>query len=150
MDELTIIVVTEMGIRKFDLKTEDGNVNIVRGYYQYDQNGSLQNRSTVSYPADFWQYTEEGYLIFEGSCFSDENYILTVSDTPEHTMLRLWMKSAGNITESISCQLAMGKTTCFSVIGARTILGIWTFTIYLTGSIQCRTASQCLTWRMKI
>ena len=89
MDELTIIVVMEMGIRKFDLKTEDGNVNIVRGYYQYDQNGSLQNRSTVSYPADFWQYTEEGYLIFEGSYFLDENYILTLSDTPEHTMLRI-------------------------------------------------------------
>lgn len=28
MDELTIIVVMEMGIRKFDLKTEDGSVNI--------------------------------------------------------------------------------------------------------------------------
>ena len=89
MDELTIIVVMEMGIRKFDMKTEDGSVNIVRGYYQYDQNGSLQNRSTVSYPADFWQYTEEGYLIFEGSYFSDESYILTLSDTPEHTMLRI-------------------------------------------------------------
>lgn len=86
---LTMIVVMEMGIRKFDLKTEDGNVNIVRGYYEYDQNGSLQNRSTVSYPADFWQYTEEGYLIFEGSSFSEENYILTLSDTPEHTMLRI-------------------------------------------------------------
>lgn len=89
MDELTIIVVMEMGIRKFNLKTEDGSVNIVRGYYQYDQNGSLQSRSTVSYPADFWQYTEEGYLIFEGSYFSDESYILTLSDTPEHTMLRI-------------------------------------------------------------
>ena len=89
MDEVTIIVVMEVGIRKFDLKTEDGSVNIVRGYYQYDQNGSLQNRSTVSYPADFWQYTEEGYLIFEGSYFSDESYILTLSDTPEHTMLRI-------------------------------------------------------------
>lgn len=85
----TIIVVMETGIRKFDLKTKDGSVNIVRGYYQYDQNGSLQNRSTVSYPADFWQYTEEGYLIFEGSYFSDESYILTLSDTPEHTMLRI-------------------------------------------------------------
>jgi hypothetical protein len=88
-DELTIIVVMEMGIRQFDLKTEDGNVTIVRGYYQYDQNGSLQNRSTVSYPADFWQYTEEGYLIFGGSYVSDESYILTLSDTPEHTMLRI-------------------------------------------------------------
>ncbi len=87
--ELRIIAVMEMGIRKFDFKTEDGNVNIVRGYYQYDQNGYLKNRSTVSYPADFWQYTEEGYLIFEGSYFSDESYILTLSDTPEHTMLRI-------------------------------------------------------------
>ncbi len=87
--ELMIIVVMEMGIRKFDLETKDGSVNIVRGYYQYDQNGSLQNRSTVSYPVNFWQYTEEGYLVFEGSCFSDEGYILTLSDTPEHTMLRV-------------------------------------------------------------
>lgn len=87
--ELTIIVIMEMGIRKFDLKTEDGKVNIVRGYYQYNQNGCLKNRSTVSYPADFWQYTEEGYLIFEGSYFSDESYILTLSDTSEHTMLRI-------------------------------------------------------------
>lgn len=87
--ELTIIVVMEMGIRKFDLKTEDGNVTVVRGYYQYDQNGRLQNRSTVSYPADFWQYTEEGYLIFEGNYFSDESYVLTLSDAPEHTVIRI-------------------------------------------------------------
>lgn len=89
IDELTIIMVMEMGIRKFDLKTEGGSVNITRGYYQYDQNGSLQNRSTVSYPADFWQYTEEGYLIFEGRYFFDESYILTLSDTSEHAMLRI-------------------------------------------------------------
>ena len=87
--ELTIIVIMGMGIRKFDLKTEDGNVNIVRGYYQYDQNGCLKNRSAVSYPADFWQYSEEGYLIYEGSCFSVEGYILTLSATREHTMLRI-------------------------------------------------------------
>ena len=86
---LTIIVIIDFGFRKFDLKTEDGNVNIVRGYYQYDQDGCFQNRSTVSYPADIWQYTEEGYLLFEGSYFSDENYVLTLSDTPEHTALRV-------------------------------------------------------------
>ena len=86
---LTIIVIKDFGFRKFDLKTEDGNVSIVRGYYQYDQDGCLQNRSTVSYPADIWQYTEEGYLLFEGSYFSDENYVLTLSDTPEHTALRV-------------------------------------------------------------
>ena len=86
---LAIIVIKDFGFRKFDLKTEDGNVNIVRGYYQYDQDGCLQNRSTVSYPADIWQYTEEGYILFEGSYFSDENYVLTLSDTPEHTALRV-------------------------------------------------------------
>lgn len=88
-DRLTIIVIMESGFRKFDLETHDGNVNIVRGYYQYDQNGCLQNRNTVSYPADSWQYTEEGYLIFEGNYFSDENSVLTLSDTPEHTVLRV-------------------------------------------------------------
>ena len=87
--ELTIIVITETGFRKFDLNTEDGNVNIASGYYQYDQNGSLQNRGTVSYPADFWQYTEEGYIIFEGSYFSDENFALTLSDTSECMALRV-------------------------------------------------------------
>ena len=86
---LTIIVIKDFGFRKFDLKTEDGSVNIVRGYYQYDQNGCLQNRDTVRYPADIWWYTEEGYLIFEGSYFSDENFVLTLSDTSEHTALRV-------------------------------------------------------------
>lgn len=86
---LTIIVIEDFGFRKFDLKAEDGSVNIVRGYYQYDQSGHLQNRSKVSYPADLWQYTEEGYLLFEGSYFSDENYVFTLSDEPEHTALRV-------------------------------------------------------------
>lgn len=86
---LTIIVITDFGFRKFDLETEGGNVNIVRGYYQYDRNGCLRNRSTVSYQADIWQYTEDGYLIFEGSYFGDENYVLTLSDTSEHTALRV-------------------------------------------------------------
>lgn len=85
----TIIVITELGFRKFDLKTENGKVTIVRGYYQYDRNGHLENRNTVSYPADLWQYTEEGYLIFEGNYFSDENYVLTLSDESEHTALRI-------------------------------------------------------------
>ena len=87
--EAMVIVVTESGFRKFDLKTEGGRVNIVRGYYEYDLEGCLQNRSTVQYQADLWQYTEEGYLIFEGSYFSEENYVFTLSDTSEQTALRV-------------------------------------------------------------
>ena len=86
---LIIIVIKDFGFRKFDLETESGNVMIVRGYYQYDKNGCPQNRNTVSYPADIWQYTEEGYLLFEGSYFSNENYVLTLSAAPEHTALRV-------------------------------------------------------------
>lgn len=88
-DEITIIVTIESGFRKFDLKTENGNVNIVRGYYQYGQNGDLKNQNMVSYSADFWQYTEEGYLIFEGSYFLDEDFALTLSDAQEYTALRV-------------------------------------------------------------
>ena len=88
-DKLTIIVIKDFGFRIFDLETENGSVNIVRGYYQHDQNGCLRNISTVRYPADIWQYTEEGYLLFEGSYFSTENYVLTLSDTPERTALRV-------------------------------------------------------------
>ncbi len=86
---LIIIVIQDLGFRKFDLETKDGNVNIVRGYYQYDQNGCPRNKSTVSYPADIWQYTEEGYLIFEGSYFSEEDFVLTLSEGSEHTVLRV-------------------------------------------------------------
>ena len=69
-DKISIIVILGLGFRKFDLTTEAGNVNVVRGYYQYDKDGCLENRNTVSYLADKWQYTEEGYLLFEGSYFS--------------------------------------------------------------------------------
>lgn len=86
--ELAITVVTYLGFRIFDLKTEGGNVNIVRGYYQY-VNGNLKNISTAAFIADAWQYTEEGYLLFEGSAFSESYYVLLLSDVPEQAALRV-------------------------------------------------------------
>lgn len=87
--ELTIIVLTNTkGFTKYDLKTSDGSVDIVRGYYQYE-NGHLENKSTFRYPADVWQYTDEGYLLFGGNWFSDESYVLTLSDTTEYSALRV-------------------------------------------------------------
>ena len=52
-DKITIIVIMELGFYKYDLTTEGGVVNVVKGYYQYDKDGYLQNRSTVNYLADF-------------------------------------------------------------------------------------------------
>lgn len=63
-------------------------MDVVRGYYQY-VNGRLENRSTVSYPVDSWEYTKEGYLLFEGSHYSEIYYALSLSDEPEHTALRV-------------------------------------------------------------
>ncbi len=88
-DKITIIVIMELGFYKYDLTTEGGVVNVVKGYYQYDKDGYLQNRSTVNYLADKWQYTEDGYLLFEGSYFLEENYVLTLSDTQEQAAIRI-------------------------------------------------------------
>lgn len=87
--ELTIIVVTSSGgLKKYDLHTADGAVDIVRGYYQYS-NGILENMGTVSYPAESWEYTEEGYLLFEGNYYSEGYYVLSLSAEPEYMALRV-------------------------------------------------------------
>ena len=87
--QMTVFVFDGAGFHKYDLQTWDGYVNVNREYDQYDENGQLQEKNEGSYPADFWQYTEEGYLFFGGSYFSDENYILTLSDASEYTALRI-------------------------------------------------------------
>lgn len=77
------------GFRKYDFHTENGKVNIVRGYYGFDRNGNFLREDTVSYPADLWQYTEEGYLVFAGSWYADDYYIISLADEPEHAALRV-------------------------------------------------------------
>ncbi len=87
--ELTVIAVAwSGGFTKYDLKTTDGRVDVIRGYYQ-NINGELKNMSTVSYPAEEWQYTKEGYLLFEGSYYSESYYTLSLSDMTEHVALRV-------------------------------------------------------------
>ena len=43
----------------------------------------------ISYPAESWEYTKEGYLLFEGSYYSESYYVLSLSEEPEHTALRV-------------------------------------------------------------
>lgn len=87
--DITIIEVGYLGgFVKYDLHTKDGNVDVVRSYYNYE-NGSLQRKVTGSYQAEYWNYTEEGYLMFSGVWFSEELYILTLSGVEEHTALRV-------------------------------------------------------------
>lgn len=86
---MAMIVFTRAGFHMYDLKTEDGHVNVARQCYQYDQSGQPQKKSETRYLADLWQYTEEGYLFFTGNYFSDENYVLTLSDATEYAALRV-------------------------------------------------------------
>lgn len=87
--DCTVIVTGDSGFWIFDLQTENGTVNVVRTYYQFDESGCIKNTDTVSYTADFWQYTQEGYFLFSGNYFSNEDFVLTMSDASEHTALRV-------------------------------------------------------------
>ena len=87
--EITILEVSYLGgYVKYDLHTKDGNVDVVRSYYKYE-NGDIQREVTGSYQAEYWNYTEEGYLMFYGVWFSEELYVLTLSGAEEHTALRV-------------------------------------------------------------
>ena len=87
--KLTIIVVDSWeAFITYDMESIGGNVNITKANHRLDQNGDFQMVGSISYPASFWHYTEEGYLIFEGSYCSEE-YVLTLSDTAEHTAIRV-------------------------------------------------------------
>ena len=87
--EITILEVGYLGeFVKYDLHTKDGNVDVVRSYYGYE-NGDIQKEVTGRYQAEYWNYTEEGYLMFSGVWFSEELYVLTLSGAEEHTALRV-------------------------------------------------------------
>ncbi len=87
--EITIIEVSYLpGFVKYDLQTKDGNVDVVRSHYKYE-NQKLQKNTTGSYQAEYWNYTEEGYLMFSGVWYSEDLYILTLSGVEENTALRV-------------------------------------------------------------
>ena len=87
--EITIIIVSyQDDFIRYNLKTQDGNVDIERSYYKYE-NGYFEKKSTDNYSADMWQYTNEGYLIFDGNWYCEESYVLSLSDVPECTASKL-------------------------------------------------------------
>lgn len=80
---LTVFVVSAYDrFTKYDLHTEKGTLETVKTYYQYND-GAFENKSRVSFPADSWQYTEEGYFLFTGKSSSAQSLVLTMSDDTE-------------------------------------------------------------------
>lgn len=87
--EQTIIEVNYLGgFIKYDLYTKNGNVDVIRSYYEYE-NGSMKKLVSSSYTAKDWKYTKDGYILFSGSWVSEELYLLTLSETEEHTAFRV-------------------------------------------------------------
>ena len=87
--EITIFEISYLGgFVKYDLHTKGGNVDVARSYYKYE-NGNMKREVIGNYQAEYWNYTEEGYLMFSGVWFSEELYVLTLSGAEEHTALRV-------------------------------------------------------------
>ncbi len=77
------------GFQKYDFHTKDGAVDVDRSFYQYITDKKFSVRDTVKYRADLWQYTQEGYLLFAGSYFSEDYYIVSLAEAPEHAAVRV-------------------------------------------------------------
>lgn len=83
-----LVIGTAERFTKYELDTTNGMVDVLKETYQYNNN-RFENAAAVNYIADSWQYTEEGYLIFTGSSYSEESYVLTMSDVTEAVALRV-------------------------------------------------------------
>jgi len=87
--EVTIIQVTYSGgFVIYHLCAENGTVDVAKSYYEYEA-GQIEKIATGSYVASNWNYTEDGYLMFSGSWFSETLYVLTLSDAKENIAFRV-------------------------------------------------------------
>ena len=87
--EVTIIQVSDLGgFSVYHLQTENGVVHVKRCYYGY-KDGIMKIEDEGEYQTDYWRYTDDGYLIFSGTYFSEELYVLTLSSAEEHVAFRI-------------------------------------------------------------
>lgn len=86
---MTVVEVTKNGsctIR--NMETQDGNVNIIRSYYVYEE-GEMDQSSEDIYRAESWEYTENGYLMFSGWLAFEGSYEVTRDKMMEYTAYRV-------------------------------------------------------------
>lgn len=84
-DKLTVLVVETETLDFFtiyQLSTKMGAVEVCKAVYQYNSD-CFEKKGEARFPVDLWQQTKEGYLIFTGSHYSEESFVLTMSDVPE-------------------------------------------------------------------
>ena len=87
--EVTILQVSSLGgFSVYHLQTENGVVHVKRCYYGY-KDGIMKSEDEGEYQTDYWRYTDDGYLMFSGTYFSEELYVLTLSSAEEHVAFRI-------------------------------------------------------------
>lgn len=87
--EVTIIQVSSLGgFSVYHLQTENGVVHVKRCYYGY-KDGIMKSEDEGEYQTDYWRYTDDGYMMFSGTYFSEELYVLTLSSAEEHVAFRI-------------------------------------------------------------
>lgn len=87
--EVTIIQVSSLGgFSVYHLQTENGVVHVKRCYYGY-KDGIMKSEDEGEYQTNHWRYTDDGYLMFSGTYFSEELYVLTLSSAEEHVAFRI-------------------------------------------------------------
>ena len=87
--EVTIIQVSSLGgFSVYHLQTENGVVHVKRCYYGY-KDGIMKSEDEGEYQTGYWRYTDDGYLMFSGTYFSEELYVLTLSSAEEHVAFRI-------------------------------------------------------------
>ncbi len=87
--ELTVIrLLYPNGFAKYDMRTEERKVSVIRDYYEY-QDGHMEHGSHDQYEAAGWRYTDEGYLMFEGELFSEEQYAMELEGMTEYVAMRI-------------------------------------------------------------
>ena len=76
------------GVNVLFIRSDKGQTNVIQKYYAF-QDGHLVEGAKSEFEAVYFEYTAEGYLIIEGSWYSPEKYVLTMSEEEEHIALRV-------------------------------------------------------------
>lgn len=76
------------GLNYIEINTDKGRAGVSQIYYLFQDN-RLSEHSRNEFEADYFEYTDEGYLLIEGHWDSFQNYVLSLSDEEAHIALRV-------------------------------------------------------------
>lgn len=77
------------GFSLYHMTTNESIVNVKQTYYKFANNHLVESKKS-EFEADYFTFTEEGYLMIEGFWHSPEKYVLSLSAEEEHIALRVF------------------------------------------------------------